>query len=111
NVTGGPDLMLFEVDEAVNRIRAEVAADANILFGSALSEDMEGRVRVSVVATGIDAEAQAKQGSNVQKLPLRRKPAEPAIAELSDSDARHAAIVGCITGVTPPAQPLAWRGL
>src|SRR5207237_3817887 len=77
NVTGGPDLMLFEVDEAVNRIRAEVAADANILFGSALSEDMEGRVRVPVVATGIDAEAQAKQGSNVQKLPLRRKPAEP----------------------------------
>ena len=57
NVTGGPDLMLFEVDEAVNRIRAEVDPDANILFGSALLEDMEGRVRVSVVATGIDAEA------------------------------------------------------
>src|ERR1700739_4130223 len=56
NVTGGPDLMLFEVDEAVNRIRAEVDPDANILFGSALSADMEGRVRVSVVATGIDAE-------------------------------------------------------
>src|SRR5262245_9916742 len=56
NVTGGPDLMLFEVDEAVNRIRAEVDSDANILFGSALAENMEGRVRVSVVATGIDAE-------------------------------------------------------
>jgi cell division protein FtsZ len=57
NVTGGPDLMLFEVDEAVNRIRAEVDCDANILFGSALLENMEGRVRVSVVATGIDAES------------------------------------------------------
>src|SRR4029077_1405636 len=57
NVTGGSDLMLFEVDEAVNRIRAEVDADANILFGSALAENMEGRVRVSVVATGTDAEA------------------------------------------------------
>jgi cell division protein FtsZ len=69
NVTGGPDLMLFEVDEAVNRIRAEVDPDANILFGSALSETMEGRVRVSVVATGIDAEAMAKMTrGNVQPL-------------------------------------------
>jgi cell division protein FtsZ len=76
NVTGGPDLMLFEVDEAVNRVRAEVDPDANILFGSALSEDMEGRVRVSVVATGIDAES-CIRGDNVQKFPLRRKTAEP----------------------------------
>ena len=73
NVTGGPDLMLFEVDEAVNRIRAEVAPDANILFGSALSEDMEGRVRVSVVATGIDAESCVRLGDNVQKLNVRRR--------------------------------------
>jgi cell division protein FtsZ len=73
NVTGGPDLMLFEVDEAVNRIRAEVDPDANILFGSALSEEMEGRVRVSVVATGIDAESCVRLGDNVQKLNVRRK--------------------------------------
>ena len=84
NVTGGPDLMLFEVDEAVNRIRAEVDGDANILFGSALSEEMEGRVRVSVVATGIDAE-QARQ-NNVQKFPGRRKPAEPAGAEMVEAE-------------------------
>jgi cell division protein FtsZ len=56
NVTGGPDMMLLEVDEAVNRIRKEVDPDASIVFGSALSESMEGRIRVSVVATGIDAE-------------------------------------------------------
>jgi cell division protein FtsZ len=56
NVTGGPDMMLLEVDEAVNRIRKEVDPDASIVFGSALSEAMEGRIRVSVVATGIDAE-------------------------------------------------------
>jgi cell division protein FtsZ len=73
NVTGGPDLMLFEVDEAVNRIRAEVDSDANILFGSALSEDMEGKVRVSVVATGIEAESARKRVDNVQKFPARRK--------------------------------------
>jgi cell division protein FtsZ len=57
NVTGGPDLMLFEVDEAANRIRAEVDPDANIIFGSTINPDLEGRVRVSVVATGIEAEA------------------------------------------------------
>ena len=69
NVTGGPDLMLFEVDEAVNRIRAEVDSDSNILFGSALSETMEGRVRVSVVATGIDAEDAVRHGAdNVEQL-------------------------------------------
>jgi cell division protein FtsZ len=74
NVTGGTDLMLFEVDEAVNRIRAEVDCEANILFGSALLEGMEGRVRVSVVATGIDAEScTAYQSDNVQRLPLPRR--------------------------------------
>src|SRR5260370_4253561 len=57
NVTGGPDLMLFEVDEAVNRVRAEVDPDANILFGSALSEVMERRVRASAVATRIEADS------------------------------------------------------
>src|SRR5258705_10565192 len=84
NVTGGPDLMLFEVDEAVNRVRAEVESDANILFGSALSEDMEGRVRVSVVATGIDAET-CIRGDNVQKFPLRRKTAEAEITAVAVS--------------------------
>src|SRR5215467_1802571 len=74
NVTGGPDLMLFEVDEAVNRIRAEVDPDANILFGSALAENMEGRVRVSVVATGIDAEAMMRPTvDNVQRLHVPRR--------------------------------------
>jgi cell division protein FtsZ len=84
NVTGGPDLMLFEVDEAVNRIRAEVDADANILFGSAIAEEMEGRVRVSVVATGIDAEVyRAEAPANVQHFPLRKRVAEPIRAPLA----------------------------
>ncbi len=56
NITGGPDLSLFEVDEAMNRIRDEVDPEANIIFGSTFSEAMEGKMRVSVVATGIDAE-------------------------------------------------------
>jgi len=57
NITGGMDLTLFEVDEAANRIRNEVDPDANILVGSALDESLNGRMRVSVVATGIEAEA------------------------------------------------------
>lgn len=60
NITGGYDLTLFEVDEACNRIRDEVDPDANIIFGSTFDESLEGKVRVSIVATGIDAEAMQK---------------------------------------------------
>ncbi|NVN42032.1 cell division protein FtsZ, partial [Ameyamaea chiangmaiensis] len=54
NITGGEDMTLYEVDQAANRIREEVAEDANIIFGSAIDDSLNGRVRVSVVATGID---------------------------------------------------------
>ena len=55
NITGGHDLTLFELDEAANRIREEVDPEANIIVGSTLDENMGGMMRVSVVATGIDA--------------------------------------------------------
>ena len=55
NITGGYDLTLFELDEAANRIREEVDPDANIIVGSTLDTELEGKMRVSVVATGIDA--------------------------------------------------------
>jgi cell division protein FtsZ len=55
NITGGGDMTLFEVDEAANRIREEVDDQANIIFGSTFDENLEGQMRVSVVATGIDA--------------------------------------------------------
>ena len=55
NITGGHDLTLFELDEAANRIREEVDQEANIIVGSTLDDGMEGKMRVSVVATGIDA--------------------------------------------------------
>lgn len=65
NVTGGPDMTLFEVDQACNRIRDEVDPNANIIFGSSLDESMEGVMRVSVVATGIDAvEEKARKGTS-----------------------------------------------
>ena len=59
NISGGMDMTLFEVDEAANRIRAEVDPDATIIFGSAFDEKLEGVMRVSIVATGIDALTQS----------------------------------------------------
>lgn len=56
NITGGKDMTLFEVDEAANRIREEIEnEDANIIFGSTFNNELEGKIRVSVVATGIDS--------------------------------------------------------
>jgi cell division protein FtsZ len=72
NITGGYDLTLFELDEAANRIREEVDPDANIIVGSTLDTDMAGMMRVSVVATGIDA----KPATADVPLP-RRSMAEP----------------------------------
>lgn len=57
NITGGLDMTLYEVDEAANRIRDEVDPEANIIFGSTFDEALQGKIRVSCVATGIDSEA------------------------------------------------------
>jgi len=65
NITGGKDMTLYEVDSAANRIREEVGdSDANIIFGSTFNPELQGVIRVSVVATGIDSEAVniARQG-------------------------------------------------
>jgi len=82
NITGGPDLTLFEVDAAANKIREQVDPEANIIFGSCLDEKLEGRMRVSIVATGIDAEANKVERTNAPSLSLiaaererRRQPA------------------------------------
>ncbi len=60
NITGGDDMTLFEVDQAANRIREEVDEEANIIFGSAIDESLTGKVRVSVVATGIETPGAAE---------------------------------------------------
>jgi len=66
NITGSSDMTLFEVDEAANRIRDEVDPDANIIVGSTFDETMQGMMRVSVVATGIEVEA----SQQARPLPL-----------------------------------------
>jgi cell division protein FtsZ len=71
NITGGYDLTLFEMDQAANRIKDEVDPEAMIKFGSAIDPEMEGRMRVSVVATGIDAESYA-QRPPLESVPRRR---------------------------------------
>ena len=60
SITGGRDLTLYEVDEAATRIREEVDQDANIIVGATFDESLEGIIRVSVVATGIDHAAELK---------------------------------------------------
>jgi cell division protein FtsZ len=67
NITGGEDITLFEVDEAANRVRAEVDEDAYIIIGSAFDQSMEGTMRVSVVATGLEA-AEGEQPSHLHIL-------------------------------------------
>jgi len=73
SITGGKDLKLYEVDEAATRIREEVDPDANIIVGATFDESLEGIIRVSVVATGIDKAHIAHQPA----------PAENALKELA----------------------------
>jgi cell division protein FtsZ len=61
SITGGPDMVLYEIDEAATRIKEEVDADANIIFGASQDNSLEGVIRVSVVATGIDQAKAANQ--------------------------------------------------
>jgi cell division protein FtsZ len=70
NITGGMDMTLFEVDEAANRIRDEVDPEANIIFGSTFDQGLDGRVRISVVATGIESAAQVQTRPAAANLSL-----------------------------------------
>jgi cell division protein FtsZ len=69
NITGGMDMTLFEVDEAANRIRSEVDPDANIIFGAFFDEKLSGRMRISIVAAGMDA-AQIRANNEQRQMGL-----------------------------------------
>jgi cell division protein FtsZ len=75
SITGGRDLTLFEVDEAATRIREEVDPDANIILGATFDEELEGLIRVSVVATGIDRAASEVAARNADF----RSPSKPVV--------------------------------
>jgi cell division protein FtsZ len=102
NITGGNDLTLYEVDEAAHLIRNQVDENANIIVGSALDKDLDGIIRVSVVATGVDAisrgdsprasfsataETAAPEAPNVVELGIHERAQEAAAAE---AEARQA---------------------
>ena len=76
NITGGQDMTLYEVDEAANRIKREVAIDANIIIGAIYDDALAGVIRVSVVATGIDADETVQRGPRV--VPMERPEASVA---------------------------------
>jgi cell division protein FtsZ len=83
NITGGLDMTLFEVDEAANRIREEVDPDANIIFGSTFDESLSGKMRISVVATGIDAEAISSARPPLSLVSSRDDATGPLLREAS----------------------------
>ncbi len=84
NITGGLDMTLLEVDEAANAISAEVDGDANIIFGAAFDPALDGKIRVSVVATGMDE-------SGVQRAEPSAPTAPSQTAPLADHGARRSA--------------------
>ncbi|MBA3813793.1 MAG: cell division protein FtsZ [Alphaproteobacteria bacterium] len=73
NITGGLDMTLYEVDEAANCIRAVVDPDAHIIFGSTFDETLGGRIRVSCVATGIDAQVAANLANKTRLTHLEKE--------------------------------------
>ena len=112
NITGGADITLFEVDEAANRIRDEVESDAIIIFGSCFDQNMEGRIRVSVVATGIESVA------GVQPRPMFNRPETravgrfvPEIRTSAPAPVARAAAAPVAKAAPAPAQPTLAFGL
>ncbi|MEO1136333.1 MAG: cell division protein FtsZ [Pseudomonadota bacterium] len=104
NITGSMDMTLFEVDEAANRIRAEVDPDANIIVGSTFNQDLEGSVRVSVVATGIDVDE--KEGTRPQIKINTGAIAKPWREPVPvDAPATPAAAAPAVSASVPQAAP------
>ncbi|MBB4229036.1 cell division protein FtsZ [Rhizobium mongolense] len=102
SITGGRDLTLFEVDEAATRIREEVDPDANIILGATFDESLEGIIRVSVVATGIDRAMNEAAAKNFQPA------AKPAIRPSAAVAPAPAAVQPAPVMQAPkPADPIA----
>lgn len=104
NITGGPDMTLYEVDEAANRIREEVDPEANIIFGSTFNKELEGKIRVSVVATGIEHEGQAlKPVFRAASAPIKERLAEPVKTFTATTTQQQPAVAPVIVAKPPVA--------
>jgi cell division protein FtsZ len=102
SITGGEDMRLMEVDEAANHIRELVDPDANIIWGSAFNNDLDGKIRVSVVATGIGAEEvlPMPQPAKVFAFPAARQQGEAPTDEAATEEMPAAAAIT----LTPPEE-------
>ncbi|MBB6425541.1 cell division protein FtsZ [Sphingopyxis sp. JAI128] len=93
SITGGEDMRLMEVDEAANHIRELVDPDANIIWGSAFNDSLDGKIRVSVVATGIDGTGDAAQAAPATRsfsfAPARAAAPAPVAEETVEPEARE----------------------
>ncbi|MDX5357300.1 MAG: cell division protein FtsZ [Rhodobacterales bacterium] len=111
NITGGYDLTLFELDEAAGLIREKVDPDANIIVGSTMDPTMEGKIRVSVVATGIDASHANMAPPASRQLPQQAQPRAPqgfvAPAAAAPAPAPQPAPAPVAAFQPAPAQPQA----
>ncbi len=107
SITGGPDLTLYEVDEAATRIREEVDPEANIILGATFDESLEGTMRVSVVATGLPFEIQTKAEEPQiarQIFGFSEKPAAPK--PLPQSAPQPAPMVARVAPPPPAPKPV-----
>ncbi|NNE82827.1 MAG: cell division protein FtsZ [Alphaproteobacteria bacterium] len=104
NITGGLDLMLMEVDEAANRIREEVDPDANIIFGSAFSDTLDGKIRVSVIATGNEIEKAERLTPRSTGPFVSQQPADPEASNAAEARAATA-----VAQADTPEEPLTLR--
>ena len=83
NITGGKDLKLFEVDEAVNKVRAEVDPEAELIIGAITSAELDGKMRVSIVATSLDG--QQPEGKSVINMVHRIQNRNPGYSDFGSS--------------------------
>ncbi|WP_324261190.1 cell division protein FtsZ [Altererythrobacter sp. H2] len=116
SIIGGEDMKLLEVDEAANHIRELVDEDANIIWGSAFNPDLQGKIRVSVVATGIESAAGMRDTDNDShglRLGGNRPPKRPVL-ELPDEDEfldqGEDAGLSAGSSAAPEAEPMSLAG-
>jgi cell division protein FtsZ len=83
NITGGDDLKLFEVDEVVNKIRSEVDAEAEVIIGAITDPSLDGKIRVSIVATALDG--QQPEGKSVINMVHRIQNRNPGYSDFSNA--------------------------
>jgi len=110
SIIGGDDMKLLEVDEAANHIRELVDQDANIIWGSAFNPDLQGKIRVSVVATGIDQDSSGVSAMESDARPLNlgagRAPKRPVLPLPTEAELSYGAASADDAGIAEAVSPV-----